>query len=127
MIQPSTEFEQGRSARKVYVVNADTEPYEEEYKGEHFIIPPNMEKKVVMPAWKARKFIASAVPPKTNVYGEMIKGGRNKMLRMIEIEEPREYKEDPNNKCMLCDFNAKSSAGLAKHVSSKHPERTPIE
>lgn len=144
-VENASTFTKILSSKKVCVINVDSKPYEEDFKGEKIVIPPNGERKVFMPKWKAAKFMAScAYPPATDYTGEMIKGGRVKMLRVLELneeertklgeltEEELQVKADEvektlKMKCGMCGFQAKTDHGLKIHTMKTHPEATPAE
>lgn len=144
-IEQSTQFTKIISSRKVCVVNMHDQDYIEEYKGEKIEIPANGKRSVYMPLWKARKFLAScSAPPAYDITGEVIRGGKVKMLRISELEETEQEKlgeltpeealkkqsiEDEKQKlrCGMCGLTAKSDAGLKAHVTKMHPEATQIE
>lgn len=141
----STSYTKILGSRKVCVINMDEKPYEEEFKGEKIVIPANGKREVFMPLWKASKFKSScAAPPAMDITGELIKGGKVKMIRVVELtEEEREklgelspeelaVKQAKANEakkfaCTECGFEAKNAPGLGLHMSSKHPGAVAVE
>ncbi len=144
-ISQSTSFTKVIGSRKVCVINMDSKPYIEDFKGEIISIPANGERKVFMPFWKASKFKSSCIaPPAHDFTGESIKGGMVKMIRVMELtQEEREKlgeltpeelvakqaKADAKlgNMCGQCGFQAKNAQGLKIHVSNVHPEAVAVE
>lgn len=144
-IESSTTFTKILGSRKVCVINLDEKEYTEEFKGEKFNIPPMAKRSVFMPMWKARKFLASCdAPPAYDLTGEFIKGGKVKMLRIVELTEDEREKlgeltpeeltkkqmasdEKRNLTCGSCGFVAKNATGLMLHTSKAHPEVVAVE
>lgn len=144
-IEPSSAFTKLASSKKVCVLNLHDQPYDEDFKGEKIIVPPNGQRELYMPLWKARKFLAScAYPPAMDYTGELIRGGRVKMLRVADLTEeerirlgeltPDELEAAQKRAeakaglfCGMCDFEAKDAKGLKIHVTRTHPEVTAVE
>ena len=143
-IEQSTSFTKIVGSRKVCVINLHDQAYEEEFKGEKIVIPPLGKRSVFMPFWKASKFKSScAAPPAFDITGESIRGGKVKMIQVVELTEderealgelsPEEIAKkqalvdkNKNLTCGSCGFEANTNAGLAVHMRS-HPEVELVE
>lgn len=143
--QVSTAFTKIIGSRKVCVINLNDQPYVEEFKGENIVIPPNGERKVFMPFWKASKFKSSCIaPPAMDITGERVKGGMVKMIKVVELTEDERMKlgemtpdelaakqveaeEALGNMCGQCGYQAKTVQGLKMHTTKNHPEAVAVE
>jgi hypothetical protein len=128
--------------RKVWVINHHTETHKEDFRGSEMVIPPNGEKKVLMPYLAARRFLAQVTP-----LGEKLPNGQwktpPKALETVELTPaermvidgitPEELAKNANAveealklQCQICQFQAKDSRGLKIHMTKEHGDREPI-
>lgn len=128
--------------RKVWVINNHTETYKEEFRGEFISIPPNGEKKKLMPYLAARRFLAQVTSP-----GEKLPNGQwkspPKALATVELTPaermvidgitPEDIARNANAveealklQCQICQFQAKDSRGLKIHMTKEHGDREPV-
>ena len=121
--------------RLVWVLNSDTVPYTEKFKGDPITVPANNEKKLKMPYLEAREFLKQGKPlaqqasngtylirPKAlrteELTAEEKKGTVNEI---IEATKPAAM----TNKCMVCGKDCGSEHGLKIHMANFHEGATP--
>lgn len=144
-IEANTQFSSANTNRKVWVVNNGTQEYQEMFRGDNIVVPPNGEKKVLMPFLAARRFLGQPV-----VAAEQIQRpdgtfmGVPKMLETIEIsikeakelfgtdekklaKEIKEQEEKAALMCALCGYQTTSPKGLKIHTTKEHPNREPVK
>lgn len=145
MIEPAGERVRANTNRKVWVINNWTKPHVEEFRGEKITIPPNGEKKVLMPFLKARRFLGQTWPlfdPLPD--GSYREGEAPKMLKVVELthedrlrlegitpEEAKKIALEEEKalrlRCSYCGFQAVSDKGLKIHMSKNHEGVEPVE
>jgi len=128
--------------RKVWVINHYSEEYKEEFRGATIKVPPDGQKKLLMPFLAARRFLGQVTP-----VGEQLPNGKwkdpPKALATVELT-PAERKAidgiSPEDlaknadavekalrlQCQICQFQAKDDRGLKIHTTKEHGDRTPM-
>lgn len=142
MAEQSTATVSRVAQRRVWVINNHTEEYTETFKNKTYVIPPNGEKKVLLPFLTARKFLAQGKPPAERHprTGEWLH--KPKALQTVELtEEERksldkgldlaaESKKEENafkNMCMICNKQFKTAPALKAHTTKDHPNAVAAE
>lgn len=134
-----------RNNRPVWVVLDFPEAhghYEEEWRGQKYVIPAGGKKQVVMKYLAARRFLQQPTVPAEAL---RLPNGKYeavpKALKIVEMtpEEmrdngynPKEFvlaEKDPdaNLTCMVCGSVAANEKGLKVHMTKMHPGHSPVE
>ena len=135
-IQPDSAVARGDTNRKVWVINSYHEAYEEEFRGKAYVIPPNGEKKVLMPFLAANRFLGQVTPIPEQLPNGNFKSPP-KALQIVELTEEEKLsgdqvkgpdpEEQVSLKCMLCGTQAISEKGLKIHMTKIHPHAEPVK
>ena len=130
------------SNRRVWVINHDKEEYVEKFKATTYRIPPNGEKKVLLPFLTARKFLAQGKPPAEQNPADRTWLVKPKALQTIELTEEERKKLDGGlnleaeakketeafkNMCMICNKKLKTPAVFKAHMAKEHPDAVQAE
>ena len=139
-VEPNTQSWTADTNRKVWVINDYTEPYTESFRGDEYTIPPNGEKKVLMPFLAARRFLGQSVGVPDQLPDGSFKTPP-KMLKTVEltaeeaedvfgITNPEKVAKEAEAKaalvCTLCGTSLPTEQGMKVHMSRMHPDRTPV-
>ena len=96
-IQPDSGFVRADTNRKVWVLNRDSETYEETFRGDHLVVPPDEKKELLMPYLKAERFLSQPAPiADAGPDGKPRPGmPRGKQLYIQELSSSEKKKLDP--------------------------------
>lgn len=130
--------------RLIWVINNYTRSHVENFRGKVIDIPPNGEKKRLMPYLAACRFIGQMWPCAEPLPNGTYRAGESpKMLQLIELtpkerekfegltpaqamQKAREQEESFKTLCNKCGFQAASEKGLKIHMAKNHPDLEPV-
>lgn len=127
-------------SRLVWVLNRDSHPYSEDYKGVLMTIPPNEKKEVKMPFLEARQFLGQAKPlakqdaqgrwlvrPKALYTTDLSKEEKKGSVNEIIEKNAEEAEKQIANKCMQCGKVMPNEFSLRVHLAEMHEGATKSE
>lgn len=98
-VEPTNEYVRADTNRKVWILNSDTEPYREKFRGEVLVIPPNEKREVLRPYLAAERFLSQPV-----ALAELLPNGkpapgkpRGKPLKLKELTDTEKEMHDPKS------------------------------
>jgi hypothetical protein len=144
--QPTTQFTVPELInRKVWVLNRDSEPYTEEFRGQTITVPADEQKETLMPYLSAEKFLSQPkcpaftnsrgdyqVRPKALYIQELTKQERIDMEGITQEQMEKEadrFEKATRNICTLCQDGKVfgSEKGLKVHMKKMHSDRAPVK
>jgi hypothetical protein len=105
---------------QVKVVNDNVHPYSEKFRGKDIYIGPK--ESILMDLNDAHLFLG-IMPPSIEIDGNGIqKPTSYKMLRIEATAAPETAKAVANTKCMACNKDLQTKAGLEAHIAEEHAD-----